>query len=46
VSGIPAGGAPRLSGRQAFSWGVAFLVIAALVALYFIYGRQVRPVLG
>jgi hypothetical protein len=35
-----------LSVRQAISWGAAFLVIAALVALYFISGRQVRPLLG
>jgi hypothetical protein len=25
---------------------LAFLVIAVLVVLFFIYGRQVRPVLG
>lgn len=46
MTGSPSADAPRISGRQAVFWGVAFLVIAALVALYFIDGRQVRPILG
>ena len=36
----------RLRPGQAFGWGLAFLVIVVLVILYFLYGRQVRPVLG
>ncbi len=36
----------RLTPRQAVGWGLAFLVILALVVLFFIYGRQVRPILG
>jgi hypothetical protein len=36
----------RLSGRQAIGWSLAFLIVALLVILYFLYGRQVRPVLG
>jgi hypothetical protein len=27
-------------------WALAFLVILALVVLFFIYGRQVRPILS
>jgi hypothetical protein len=43
------GGAPgsgRLTPRQAIGWGIAFLVIIVLVVLFFIFGPQVRPVLG
>jgi len=36
----------RLTPRQAVGWALAFLVILVLVALFFLYGRQVRPVLG
>jgi antibiotic biosynthesis monooxygenase (ABM) superfamily enzyme len=32
--------------RQALGWGMAFLVIVVLVVLFFLFGRQVRPVLG
>lgn len=39
-------GPGRITGRQALGWGIAFLVIIALVVLFFLYGRQVRPVLG
>jgi hypothetical protein len=27
-------------------WGAALLIIAALVVLFFVFGRQVAPVLG
>ncbi|HEY2804914.1 MAG TPA: hypothetical protein VGI92_03560 [Gemmatimonadales bacterium] len=43
------GGSPlpgRLSARQFVGWALAFLVIIVLIVLFFIYGRQVRPVLG
>lgn len=44
------GGSPPSSGRmtprQVLGWGVAFLVIVVLVILFFLFGRQVRPVLG
>jgi hypothetical protein len=43
------GGAPsqgRMTGRQVVGWGIAFLLIIVLVVLFFLYGRQVRPVLG
>lgn len=43
------GGAPptgRLTPAQAAGWGVAFLVILVLIILFFLYGRQVRPILG
>jgi hypothetical protein len=45
---VTAGGPPpgRLTPRQAVGWSVAFAVILALVVLFFIYGRQVRPALG
>jgi hypothetical protein len=36
----------RLRLGQALGWGLAFLVIAVLVILFFIFGRQVRPLLG
>jgi hypothetical protein len=36
----------RLSGRQAIGWSVAFLVVALLVILFFLYGRQVRPMVS
>ncbi len=32
--------------RQLLGWGIAFVLILVLVALFFLYGRQVRPVLG
>ena len=43
------GGAPpqgRVTPRQELGWGIAFFVIIILVVLFFLYGRQVRPVLG
>ena len=43
------GGAPhqgRMTGRQMLGWGIAFFLIIVLVVLFFLYGRQVRPVLG
>lgn len=43
------GGAPpqgRMTGRQILGWGIAFLLVIVLVVLFFLYGRQVRPVLG
>jgi hypothetical protein len=36
----------RISGRQAIGWSVAFLIVVLLVVLFFLYGRQVRPMLG
>ena len=36
----------RLTGRQAVGWSVAFLIVVLLVILFFLYGRQVRPMLG
>ncbi|MFI5213470.1 MAG: hypothetical protein ACHQU8_02925 [Gemmatimonadales bacterium] len=36
----------RISGRQAIGWSVAFLIVVLLVILFFLYGRQVRPMLG
>jgi hypothetical protein len=36
----------RLSGRQAIGWSVALLIVVLLVILFFLYGRQVRPMLG
>ncbi|MFI5281218.1 MAG: hypothetical protein ACHQU1_12045 [Gemmatimonadales bacterium] len=36
----------RLSGRQAIGWSVAFLIVVLLVILFFLYGRQVRPMLS
>ena len=36
----------RMTPRQAAGWGLAFLVILTLIVLFFIYGPQVRPVLG
>jgi hypothetical protein len=43
-------GAPPSSGRitprQALGWGLFFVLVAALVALYFIFGRSVRPLPG
>jgi hypothetical protein len=39
-------GPGRVTPRQALGWGIAFLVIIALVVFFFLYGRQLRPVLG
>jgi hypothetical protein len=36
----------RLSGWQAVGWSVAFLIVVLLVILFFLYGRQVRPMLS
>ena len=38
-------GPARLSWRQAVGWSAAFLIVALLVILFFLYGRQVRPML-
>lgn len=43
------GGSPgptRLTVAQALGWGIAFLIVLFLIVLFFLYGRQVRPVLG
>jgi hypothetical protein len=44
TGGGPPGG--RLTPGQAWGWGLAFAVIIALVVLFFVFGRQVRPILG
>ena len=36
----------RLRPAQAVGWGLALLAIVVLVILFFLYGRQVRPILG
>lgn len=36
----------RLTTRQAVLWGVVFAVILALLVLFFLYGRQVQPLLN
>lgn len=36
----------RLNWQQAIGWSVAFLIVVLLVILFFLYGRQVRPMLG
>ena len=36
----------RLSLGQAVLWTAALLIVALLVILFFLYGRQVRPLLG
>ena len=36
----------RLTGRQVVGWSVAFLIVVLLVIRFFLYGRQVRPMLG
>ena len=36
----------RLTTRQALGWGIAFAVILALLALFFLYGRQLKPLLN
>jgi len=43
TGGTEPGRVPR---RQAVLWAVAFLIIVGLVILYFLFGRQVRPMLG
>lgn len=35
-----------MTSRQALAWGATFLVVIGLVILFFVYGRQVPPVLG
>jgi hypothetical protein len=44
TGGTPPSG--RLTPRQAVGWGIAFVIIVLLVLLFFLYGRQVRPVLS
>jgi hypothetical protein len=34
-----------MSFRQALGWGIALAVILALVVVFFVFGRYVRPVL-
>ena len=36
----------RLSIRQVVGWGLVFIVIVALVICFFLYGRQVVPLVG
>jgi len=36
----------RLTTGQVVAWGVVFAIILALLALFFLYGRQVRPLLN
>lgn len=36
----------RLTPAQAAGWLVAFLIIALLIVLFFVNGKQVRPILG
>lgn len=36
----------RLGRGQVIGWSVAFLIVVLLVILFFLYGRQVRPMLG
>lgn len=38
--------APRLTARQALGWGIVMALVVALLVLYFLYGRNVRPLLG
>jgi len=48
VPEVTGGGPPsgRLTPGQAIGWTVALLLIALLVVLFFLYGDEVRPVLG
>jgi hypothetical protein len=36
----------RLTPRQALGWFIALAAVLALVILFFVFGRHVRPVLG
>jgi hypothetical protein len=36
----------RLTTGQVVTWTVVFTVVVALLVLFFIYGRQVRPLLN
>lgn len=36
----------RLTIRQVVGWGLVFAVIVALVICFFLYGRQVVPLVG
>jgi hypothetical protein len=36
----------RLTIRQVVGWGFVFIVIVALVICFFLYGRQVVPLVG
>ena len=42
------GGLPRerLTAGQMVTWAVVFAAVAALLVLFFIYGRHVRPLLN
>ena len=44
TAGPPAPG--RLSLRQLIGWGVAFAVVLALIILFFLFGRQVAPLVN
>jgi len=46
VTTPPSPGPARLTPRQVWLWGLAFAVIVALIVLYFVYGRTLRPPLG
>ena len=46
MTGGGAGRPGRLTPRQMLGWFIAFAAILALVILFFVYGRHVRPVLG
>jgi len=42
----PAAGGARLTAGQMLGWGLAFLIIAALVATYFAHASAVAPLLA
>lgn len=44
TGGTPSPG--RMTARQVLGWAIAFILVIVLVVLFFLYGRQVRPVLG
>lgn len=42
----PASAPARLTAGQAVGWGLALLVVAGLVALFFLYDAAARPMFG
>jgi hypothetical protein len=46
VSAPPPSGPGRITPGQAWSWGLALVVVIALIVLFFLYGRHLRPLLG
>ena len=44
TAGPPVSG--RLSIRQLLGWGIVFAIIVALVVVFFLFGRQVVPLVG